>query len=199
VKIMMKNKLKCLGIFILLVMTMTIVTAVPPKTTRPHIVDFSDETRFAFRPLLSILIDKETIDLGESATFTINLVTDIDNDYSDGTYEVQWGGWLFTDKDGNIINSQEFERVYGSFSDTVTVKPTEVGEYALVGVILYREQTYDSVTRNWTTGPEEIKVKEAKKLTVETTEPPPPPTPGIVAWFTDLMSRAWVWFTGLFG
>ena len=166
----MKNKFMCLLVGVLLVVSlMSFASAMTvPTTVKPHIRDFAyDETRVVFRPLLSILVDKETINLGESATFTISLTTTApDSDYTDGTYQVQYAGWVFADKDGNMVKSKEFMRVYGSFSDTVIVTPTTIGEYALVGLIIQYDQTYDSTTSSWITSPEEVKVKGAKKLIV---------------------------------
>jgi len=170
-----------------------------PKITKPSIRDFSGETASVFQPFLSILVDKETISLGETATFTIDLSTSSpDNDYTDGTYQVQYVGWIIVDKDGNIIDSKDFTRIYGSFSDTVKFTPTTTGEYALVGLIIQYDQTYDTATGQWITSPEEIKVKEAKKLSVIAPTPPTPPTPSIGQWIVNIWNSIINWFKGLF-
>jgi hypothetical protein len=198
----MKNKYLSVFLGILLVITlMTSVMAVSkPLIQRYYIKDFVDETEVVFRPLLSILVDKETINLSESATFTIDLTTTApDDDYLDGTYETQYAGWVFADDDGNVIKSQEFERAYGTFSDTVVVKPTELGEYALVGLIIQYDQTYDTTTSSWITSPEEVKVKEAKKLTVVTPAPPTPPRGPIIEWFANIWQSIVDWWNGIFG
>ena len=194
------NKFVLGVLLILLVGTIGTISAVPyPPLVKPNVRDFAyDETRVVFRPL-SILVDKETIKLGESATYTIDLTTTVpDSDYSDGSYQIQFFGGVFADKDGNVIESREFRRVYGSYSETFTVKPTKVGEYALVGIIIQYDQTYDSATSQWITSPEEILVKEAKKLTVSLS-PPPPVTPGIIAWFSNAWQSILDFFSGLFG
>ena len=195
----MKNKFICLFLGILLVVSiMSFASAIQvPTTTKPHIRDFAyDETRVVFRPFLSIFVDRETINLGESATFTISLTTTVpDSDYTDLDYSVQYAGWVFADKDGNVIKSKEFARVYGSFSDTIVVRPTEVGEYALVGLIIQYDQTYDSATSSWITNPEKVMVKEARKLTVTTPEPPIPQVSPLSQFFINI----WYWIKGLFG
>ena len=185
---------------ILVISLMTFVMASPrPTIPRPHMVDFTEETEVAFRPLLSLLIDKETINIGESATFTIDLTTTVpDDDYTDGTYQVQYAGWVFADKDGKVIKSKEFVRIYGSFSDTVVVQPSG-GEYALVGLIIQYDQTYDSSTSQWITSPEVVKVKESSKLTVTTPQPPTIPKPGILGWIENAWSSIKDWFSVLFG
>ena len=165
----MKNKFMFFLGILLVVSLMTSVIAVPkPTLQRPYIRNFAySESRVVFRPLLSIFVDKETINLGESATFTIDMTTTIpDNDYTDGFFQWQYFGAVWTDKDGNIIDSFEFKRIYGSYSDTFTITPTEIGEYALVGLIIQYDQTYDATTSSWITSPEEILVKDARKLTV---------------------------------
>jgi len=178
----MKKLSVLLGIFLVVLMLGSVSAISKPTGIVPNIRDFAyDESRVAFRPVLSILVDKETIDLGDSATFTIDLTTTIpDSDYTDSDYQVQFAGWVFADKEGNMIKSKEFTKVEGSFSDTVTIKPTSVGEYALVGLIIQYDQTYTAT--GWTTSPEEVKVKEAKKLTVVTPAPPTPTTPEISTW-----------------
>lgn len=195
----MKNKFMCLLLGILLVVSiMSFASAIQvPTTTKPQIRDFAyDETRVVFRPFLSIFVDRETINLGESTTFTISLTTTApDSDYTDGTYQVQYAGWVFADKDGNMVKSKEFTRVYGSFSDTIVIRPTEAGEYALVGLIIQFDQTYDSATSSWITSPEEVKVKEAKKVTVITPEPPIPQVSPLSQFFINI----WDWIKGLFG
>lgn len=196
----MNKKLAVIGI-LLFVSLMSFASAIQvPQISEPNINDFAyDETRVIFRPL-SIFVDRETINLGESATFTIDLSTEIpDSDYSDLDFQWQYAGWAFTDKDGNIIQSKEFERVYGNFSDVVTLKPQKAGEYAFVGLIIQYDQTYDSVTSQWTTSEEITKVKEAKKLNVITPGPPTPQTPGIVSWIGNFFSGIWDWINGLFG
>lgn len=194
----MKNKFLFLFV-ILLFVSLPLVMAVPKPVPRPQIKDFSYETRNVFIPLLNIFVDKETIKFGESATFIINLTTAIpDNDYSDGLYSVQYAGWIFSDKEGNIIDSKEFTRVYGSFSDVVIVKPI-AGEYVLIGLIIQYDQTYDLATNSWITSPEEVKIKEAKKLTVTSLPVPPIPSrPSIIEWLGNIFQSIMDWFSELF-
>ena len=191
---------KLIFLVLSLIFLVGIVSAISsPKITKPLIRDFSGETASVFQPFLSILVDKETISLGETATFTIDLSTSSpDNDYTDGTYQVQYAGWIIADKDGNIIDSKDFTRIYGSFSDTVEFTPTAIGEYALVGLIIQYDQTYDTATSQWITSPEEIKVKEAKKISVIAPTPPTPPTPSIGQWILNIFNSIINWFKGLF-
>ncbi len=196
----MKNKFMCLlGILLVVSLMASVIAAPKPTLQRPNIRDFTDETRVVFRPFLSIFVDRETINLGESATFTINLTTTIpDSDYTDGTYQVQNFGAVWADKAGNIIESIEFRRVYGSYYDTVTITPTKTGEYALVALIIQYDQIYDTTTSQWITSPEEVLVKDARKLTVETPEPPTPPRPSFGEWFSNIWNSITDWFRGLF-
>lgn len=198
----MKNKLMCLLSVLLVVSLMTSVTAVPkPVLQRPNIRDFAySESRVVFRPLLSIFVDREIINLGESATFTIDMTTTVpDSDYTDGFFQWQYFGAVWSDKAGNVVDSIEFRRIYGSYSDTVTITPTKTGEYALVALIIQYDQTYDTATSSWITSPEEILVKDARKLSVITPAPPTPSTPNVIEWIGNIFQSIIDWFSGLFG
>ena len=197
----MKKILSMFVGFLLVITLMSSVMAISnPTINKPQLKNFYDETNVVFQPFLSVLVDKETINLGESTTFTLDLTTIIpDSDYSDGTLETQFAGWVFADEDGKVINSKEFSRIYqGSFSDTIVVKPMVAGEYALVGLIIQIDQTYDSVTSQWITSPEEVVVKEAQKLNV-ILPAPPIGQPSIGNWIANIWGSVMDWFSGLFG
>jgi len=182
----MKKILSMFVGFLLVITLMSSVMAISnPTINKPQLKNFYDETNVVFQPFLSITLDLTTIIP--------------DSDYSDGTLETQFAGWVFADEDGKVINSKEFSRIYqGSFSDTIVVKPMVAGEYALVGLIIQIDQTYDSVTSQWITSPEEVVVKEAQKLNV-ILPAPPIGQPSIGNWIANIWGSVMDWFSGLFG
>lgn len=199
---MQKNKIFGIaGIFLFLMLCVSLVSAIP----RPEKLDISEENiaimqkQRAFNSFLSIFTSEEKIYLGDSVSYNIQLATSMpDDDYSDGTYQQQFGGWVFINDDGDIFEEHEFERVYGLFEDEGEITPTEGGKYALVALIIQYDQTYNQATGEWETEPEETLIRESNRLDVTDLDAPPTPSIGIFSYIGKLLAGFWSWFIGLF-
>ena len=127
------------------------------------------------------VIGPQVVEPNTQHTYEIDLSATIpDSDWSDGTYEVQYANWALIDSSGNIKQQGNWEQVNGKYVKSVTITtPSDIGDYALLGMITQFNMTYDSSTGQWVTSEEQIINKEAIDLKTEyTIEEPEVPIPG---------------------
>lgn len=131
-------------------------------------------------------------------TYQIDLSTDApDTDWSDGTYQVQYGSWALVDKDGNIKQQGEWEEISdGKYTKSVTLMtPSDIGNFALVGLIDQFDMSYDYTTKTWNSA-ETIVNKEAidlqtKYTVVAPSNPNPSPISSFVAFIKSFLCNKW--------
>lgn len=119
--------------------------------------------------LLSVVGPNE-VPPGASMTFVIDMTADVpDSDFSDGTYQQQFGGWALVDANGNIIQNSEWLKISDRFqSAPVLIAPTAQGNYVMTAVIIRYDQVYDSATAAWSVPSEPvIAAKEGFPFTVK--------------------------------
>lgn len=157
--------------------------------------------------LSSVTVDKKNLELGESAIFTINLTSDLsDLNYSDGFYSEHYIGWVFTNENGDVIESKQFEKINNTYLEIKTITPPEIGNYSLMAFIIEYNQSYNKQTEEWTTSPEIIKIQRGETISVtktsipETPIPAPPiiSSPNVISWFLGILQTIWDWFKSLF-
>jgi hypothetical protein len=144
----------------------------------------------------SIVGDK-SIEPNTQHTYQISISTDTpDKDYSDGTYQVQYGNWALLDSEGNIEQEGNWEEIDGIYQKSVTITtPSQIGDYVLVGIIDQFDMTFDYSTGEWSYT-ESIVNKEAINLETEySVTNPTNPTPSALSQF---LSKIWNWFLNLF-
>jgi len=111
-------------------------------------------------------------------TYQIDLSAPIpDSDWSDGTYQVQYANWALIDSSGNIIQEGTWEKINGKYQKSVTITtPSNIDDFALLGMITQFDITFNEATGQWTTSEERIVNKEAidlkTKYTIEEPEVP---------------------------
>ena len=132
-------------------------------------------------------------------TYQIDLTAPAsDTDYSDGTASWTWGNWALVDKDGNIKQEGTWEEVNGHYQKSVTLNvPSNPSNYALVGIVVKKDATYDYITKTWTYSDDIILTKEAidinSKYTVIAPENQMPSS------LSNLISQFFTWIKNLFG
>jgi len=136
---------------------------------------------------------------GDSVNHLISLTTTAqpDLDWSDGTYAPLYGGWALLDSDGNIVTSSDWTMLSGSDYQATAVfnAPSELGNYALVAFIVRLPQTYNTATKTWTIGTQEVVAREAAQIKVTILTQPSPEYPTL----SELLSSIWNWLRSLFG
>ena len=143
----------------------------PIKPTPPKIEVFVNKIISFIRKLFSQIFVQQTI-IGDKivepntlATYQIDISTNIpDKNYSDGTYQVQYGAWALVDKDGNILKNSDWEEINGEYKKSVTITtPNNIGDYALIGLIEQFDMDYSYNNKVWNSK-ESIANKEAINL-----------------------------------
>lgn len=153
-----------------------------------------------FKSLFGLTITGEKeVEPNTQHTYFIDMATEEpDNDWSDGSYQIQYGSWALIDKNENIKQEGQWEELdNGIYIKSVTITtPSEIGDYALVGLIDQFDMVYDYQTKQWSSI-ETIVNKEAIDLKSEyTVEEPSKPVPSS---FTQLIQRIIEWIKDLFG
>lgn len=126
-------------------------------------------------------------------------VSPADNDFSDGSVSWQFGDWGVVDSSNNTIKYGTPERISnGKYQKNITLTiPSNIGDYALVGIITEIKGEWDSATGNWTYSNETIINKEAINLRTRYSviEPTMPTSKG----FLGIINAIVEWFRRLFG
>ncbi len=145
------------------------------------------------------VIGPKTVEPNTVHTYQFDItVTMPDSNYSDGVYQIQYANWALLDSDGNIIQEGTWEKVNGVYSKSVTITtPSNIGEFALLGIITHFNMTWDTTIGQWETGEEYIVNKEAIDLKTEhsITEPEEPIPGGFTKFITDIIN----WVKNLWG
>jgi hypothetical protein len=179
-----------------------ITTTSPPPTPKPPIWDLIiskilEWLRMLFSFFKFEIYGERYPTVGSVQTYTINItVTPPDSDYSDGSYQVQYGSWALLDKNGNIINKGDWEQINGSYYKQITLTiPSNPGDYVIVGLIYQYDMEFNTTTLKWDIVSEGVVSKEAMNLNAKVIAPPIPKPPDI--W--QVLKNFWCWLIGLFG
>lgn len=136
---------------------------------------------------------------GSTETYSISLTAPVpDSDYTDGSYQIQYASWALIDKDENIKQQGEWEKVQGSYQKQVTINvPSELNKFGIAGVIVQYDMQYNFSTKQWSITKEDIVAKEMLNVATKLPVPFNPPVPGwskIADWFKSFLD----WLAGLF-
>jgi len=144
----------------------------------------------------SSIIGEAVVEPNTIHTYKISLTAPFPDDvWDDGNYQVQYANWVLVDKDQQIIQEGEWERVYGNYNKDVTITaPSKIDDFMLVAVITQYDMTF--VSGSWTSGEEQIMTKEAINLKTEyTVTIPSIPSP---SGFLNLINKFFDWLKNLF-
>jgi hypothetical protein len=184
------------------VTTTTVILVSPPPTPNPPIWDLIiskilDWLINLFNFFKFEIYGEQYPTVGNMQTYTINITTTPpDSDYSDGSYQVQYGSWALLDKSGNMINKGDWEQINGSYYKQITLTiPSNPGDYIIVGLIYQYDMKFNTTTLKWDTVSEGVVSKEAMNLNAKVIAPPTPKPPDIL----QVLKNFWCWFIGLFG
>jgi hypothetical protein len=184
------------------VTTTTIISvSLPPTPPRPLwetiISAILDWLRAIFSWFKFEIYGEQYPTVGSAQTYTINITTAFpDSDYSDGTYQVQYGGWVLMDKNGNAIQKGDWEQINGSYCKQITLTiPSSPGDYVIVGLIYQYDMKFNPTTLKWEIVSEGVVAKEAMNLNAKVIAPQTPKPPDIL----QVLRNFWCWFIGLFG
>lgn len=141
----------------------------------------------------------DSFEPGDSINHGISISTPEtpDLDWSDGEYVPFYGGWALLDTSGNILVESGWSMLAGNqYQATATFDaPAAFGDYALTALIVKVPQTYNTATKTWTVGTQEIMTREAALLSVTILTVPGAEYPS----FLELLNNFWSWLLGLFG
>jgi hypothetical protein len=183
--------------------TSTTITTIPKPTLESLMPDWNmiiskiiDWLKSIFSFLKFEIYGEQYPTVGSMQTYTINITTTPpDSDYSDGSYQVQYGSWALIDNNGNIINKGSWEEVSGNYYKQVSLTiPSSPNNYVLVGLIYQYDMKYNSSTMKWEIVNQQVIQKEAMNLNARVIAPQKPPAPS----FADIINSIINWLKGLF-
>lgn len=175
---------------------------------KPTPTGFSNLMSLIFNWILGILdffklqttqsiIGADIITPGTQESYSISLETNIpDSDYSNGSYQVQYGNWALVNGEGEIISEGEWEEVFGTYTKDVKIQiPSKLDDHALIGVINQYDMNYDFDTNKWVITNEEIVTKEGINLQTKLSAPEKP-TP-FFSKLKNIIQSIFDWFRNL--
>jgi hypothetical protein len=136
---------------------------------------------------------------GGSATFNINMVVaNPDSDYTDGTYQAQYGGWALYDSNYNIVaQASNWKQIQGTYTDVVTVTmPQTTGKYAFTAVVIQYNMNY--LNNAWAQSDAQLLAKDGVSISVGAPAPSVVTTP-VGNWFTNFLATIINFIKSLFG
>ena len=144
------------------------------------------------------IVGETNVTVGSSQTYSISLSANMtDSDYSDGSYQLQYGSWALIKNNGDIIKEGIFEKVNGSYNKIITINvPSSPNNYILTAVIYQYNMIYNPITAQWEKISEEVVAKEGINIITKAPYPTIEPYPlwnNIVSVLKDI----WNWFKNL--
>jgi hypothetical protein len=136
-----------------------------------------------------------------SYTIDIELPTEPDHNFSDGTYVTRFGYWALIDKNGNVVEASDGVEVGKRFTADVTVTISRTGNYVIVGVVTEVRSYYDFDKGAWVNGEEDVVAKEGFNVVAEkrTVEGPPQVEAKGIGWIVSALRYFLLRLFGLVG